>query len=142
MSKRYSSGYFPVADAYVEYDVELTNTADIPVKNQSLRVSLVSESNKTHSIASYSIPLLSSGESKILHFGPFKMQDEGEHRLLVEMNGENNSTGNASIDYQRDSFIVYRQDAILTLLISIPLIATGAGIAGFSIHKRIRGRRV
>lgn len=130
-SKRYSAGYLPVAGSYVEYEVRLTNSGARAIESQSLHVSLVSDGNGTHSAATYSVPSLGPSESKTLHLGPFKMEEEGMHRLLAEMDG-------ASLNYKPDSFIAYRQETVQTVLIAIPLIAAGAGIIGFSMYRRRR----
>lgn len=133
VSKRYSSGYLPVAGGYVEYEARLTNAGSLALENQSLGVSLVSEGNRTHSEAEYSVPLLRPGDSKTLHLGPFKMEEEGGHRLLAELGGAG---------YNPDSFAVYRPEAVQAALVAIPLIAAGAGIAGFSLYMRRRRKAV
>jgi len=128
-SKRYSSGYLPVVEGYVEYEVKLTNGGGVALENQSLRVSLVSDGNRTHASVAYSVPLLAPGESKILHLGPFKMEEDGEHRLLAELGG-------VALGYKPDSFVVYRPEAVQAALVAIPLIAAGAGIVGFSLYRK------
>jgi hypothetical protein len=104
----------------------------------------MSHNNKTHSFASYSIPLLESDESVILHLGPFKILDGGEHRLLLGMNSEGSSSreNEMMLGYQPDLFVVYPQNTIVAILIAVPLIVTGASIAGYSWHKRKHGRHV
>jgi hypothetical protein len=129
VSKRYSSGYLPAVGSYVEYEVKLTNEGSLVLENQSLRVSLISDGNRTHSEATYSVPLLGPGDSKILHLGPFKMEEEGEHRLLAELDG-------AALGV--DSFVVYRPEVFQAALVAIPLIAAGAGIVGFSLYRKRR----
>jgi hypothetical protein len=126
VSKRYSSGYLPAVGSYVEYEVRLTNEGSLALENQSLRVSLVSDGNSTRS-ATYSVPLLGPGDSKILHLGPFKMEEEGEHRLMAELDG---------VALSLDSFAVYRPEAVQAALVAIPLIAAGAGIVGFSLYRK------
>jgi len=126
VSKRYSSGYFPVVGSYVEYELRLTNEGSNDVENQSLWILLKSEDNKTHSNAIYSIPVISAHSSKILHLGPFKMEGEGSHQLLSGMRG-------MAFDYRPDSFTVYRNDVISTLSVGIPLIMAGAGLVIFSL---------
>ena len=129
VSKHYSSGYLPVTGSYVEYEFRLANTGAHAIENQSLRVSLVSESSTTHS--AHSVQLLGPGESKTLHLGPFKMENEGEQRLLAEMDG-------VALGYKPDSFNVYRSEAVQVALIAIPLMAAGAGITGFSLYRKRR----
>jgi hypothetical protein len=133
VSKRFSSGYFPVAGSYVEYEFRLTNTGNVTLEDQSLWVSLVSEGNKTHSYAKYSVSLLEPGGSKTLHLGPFKMEEEGWYHLQAGMDG-------VVFDFQPSSFMVYRQDTTLATFVAIPLIIAGAGIVAFSLYlKRKRG---
>lgn len=129
VSKHYSSGYLPVTGSYVEYEVRLENQGEGALENGTLEVSLVSADNETHSSAAYSVPLLSPGEGKTLHLGPFRMEGEGGHRLIAEMDG-------ATLDYEPDSFAVYRQEAVHAALVAISLIAAGAGLAGFSLYRR------
>jgi hypothetical protein len=129
VSKRYSSGYLPVVEGYVEYEARLTNGGGAALENQSLRVSLVSDGNRTHSSAAYSVPLVGPGENKILHLGPFKMEEDGGHRLLAELDG-------AALGYKPDAFVVYRPEAVQAALVAIPLIAAGAGIVGFSMYRK------
>ncbi len=136
VSKHYSTGYLPLVGSYVEYEVRLTNTGDIAIENQSLWVSLVSDGNKTHSSATYSIGVLEPGKSKTLYLGPFRMEGEGRHSLFVKIDDD------MTLDYHPDSFIVYRQDLIQTILIAVPLIVSGSGIVGFSLYKRRRGKHV
>jgi hypothetical protein len=135
ISKGYSSRYFPVVGSYVEYEVRLTNTGDVAVENRLLVVSLVSDGNRTHSYATYSIELLQPGGSRTLYLGPFKMEEEGGHRLLVSIEG-------AALDYHPDSFTVYRQEAIHGVLVAVPLIVAGAAIVSFSIYRKGRSRTV
>jgi hypothetical protein len=101
------------------------------IKDQSLSVSLVSDSNKTHSAASHSVQMLGAGESMTLHLGPFKIEDEGRHRLLAEM-------GSIPLSYEPDSFTAYRQEAAQAALIAVPLIAVGAGLVVFSLYRKRR----
>lgn len=131
VSKRFSAGYIPVIGSYVEYEVILTNVGARVIEGQALHVVLVSDSNKTYSAASYSVQELGPGESKTLHLGPFKIEDEGRHQLLAEMDA-------ISLEYEPDSFTVYGQEAVQTILIAIPLIVAGAGVAGFSLYKKRR----
>lgn len=131
VSTHFSAGYMPVVGSYVEYEVRLTNTGEGMIEDQSLRVSLVSDSNRTHSAASYSVQMLGAGESKTLHLGPFKIEDEGRHELFAEMGG-------ISLSYDPNSFTAYRQEAVQAVLIAIPLIAAGAGLTGFSLYRKKR----
>ncbi len=137
VSKQYSSGYLPVVGSYVEYKVRLTNIGSVAVENQSLRVSLVSDGNKTHSSAVYSTGPLEPGESKNLHLGPFKMEDEGKHRLLLLAESEG-----LALDYPHpDSFIVYQQSTVQVIIfVAVPLVVAGSGIVGFSLYQRARRR--
>lgn len=135
VSKRYSSGYLPVVESYVEYGVRLTNAGNLALENQTLRVSLVSEGSGTRSSAAYSVPLVTPGESETLYLGPFKMEEEGRQRLLAELDG-------VALDYEPDSFVVYRQEAVQTALIAIPLIVAGSGIVGFTLYRKRRRRPV
>jgi hypothetical protein len=130
-SKRYSSGYTPVVGSYVEYEVRLTNKGGGPIENQSLRVSLVSENNATHSYAEYTLSSLGPDESKIFHLGPFKMEEEGGHRLLAEMDG-------MVLDYKPDLFSVYRQETLEVVYVAVSLVAAGAALAGFSVYRKRR----
>lgn len=129
VSKRYSSGYLPVVEGYVEYEARLTNGRGGALENQTLQVSLVSDDGRTRSSAAYSVPLLNPGDTKTLHLGPFRMEGEGGHRLLAEMDG-------VDLGYSPDSFTVYRQEVLQAALIAIPLIAAGAGLVGFSLYRR------
>jgi hypothetical protein len=129
VSKRYSSGYFPVVGSYVEYEVRMINTGNIEVKNVSLLVSLVSDGGRTNSSAAYFVAYIGPGESKTLHLGPFKVEQEGGHRLLARLDG-------AGLDYSSDSFAVYRPEAIQAGLVAIPVIAAGAGLVGFSLYRK------
>jgi hypothetical protein len=129
-SKRYSAGYLPATGSYVEYKAKLTNMGAEPIEGQ-LRVLLVSDGNATHSAAEYSVQALAPGESKTLHLGPFRIEGEGSHRLLAEMDG-------VSLDYEPDSFAAYRPEAIQAALIAIPLIAAGVGLVGFSLYRKRR----
>ncbi len=131
VSTHFSAGYMPVVGSYVEYEVRLTNTGEGMIEDQSLRVSLVSDSNRTHSAASYSVQMLGAGESKTLHLGPFKIEGEGRHQLLAEFGG-------VSLLYKPDSFTAYRQEAVQTILIAIPLMVAGAGLTGFSLYRKRR----
>ena len=129
VKKHYSSGYLPVSGSYVEYEVRLENTGDVALEDQTLAVSLVSGYNRTQSSAAYTVPMLDPGDSMSLHLGPFKMEGDGDHRLVAELSG-------ATIRYEPDSFTVYRQEAAYAIIIAIPLIVAGAGIAGFSLYRR------
>lgn len=131
-SRRFSAGYLPVIGSYVEYEVRLVNVGVRMIEGQSLQVLLISDSNRTYSAASYSVQELEPGESKTMHLGPFKIEDEGRHQLLAEMNDI------SVLQYEADSFTAYRQEAVQAVLISIPLIAAGAGAVGFSLYKRRR----
>jgi len=135
VTKRYSSGFFPVVGSYVEYEIKLTNAGNEVVENQSLWFSLTSENNKTHSNSTYSITLIESDGSRNLHVGPFKMEEEGKHRLLAGMEG-------VKFDYQPDSFTVYQQDIIQAAFIAIPLIMGGAGIVAFSLYRKRKPKSV
>jgi len=135
VTKRYSSGFFPVVGSYVEYEIKLTNAGSEAVENQSLWFLLTSENNKTHSNGTYSIALIEPNGSRNLHVGPFKMEEEGKHRLLAGIEG-------VPFDYQLDSFIVYRQDVIQAAFIAIPLIIGGAGIVAFSLYRKRKPKRV
>lgn len=128
-SKRFSAGYIPVIGSYVEYEVALSNLGQEVIKDQSLHVMLVSDSNKTLSVASYSVRELSPGERRVLYLGPFKIEDIGRHHLLAEMEG-------VSLQYEQDSFTSYGQEAVQTIIIAVPLVAAGAGVAGFSLYKK------
>jgi hypothetical protein len=130
-SKHYSAGYVPVVGSYVEYEVRLINEGTHSTENQSLRVSLVAENNMTYSSAEYSLSSIAPGESMILHLGPFKMEGEGGHRLFAEIDG-------ATLNYNPDSFSVYRQEMLQTAYVAIPLVAAGAGLIGFSIYRKRR----
>lgn len=130
-SKRYSAGYVPVIGSYVEYEARLTNEGTHPIENQSLRVSLVAENNMTNSSAEYSISSIAPGESMILHLGPFKMEGESGHRLLAEIDG-------ANLNYNPDSFSVYRQETLQTAYVTIPLVTAGTGLIGFSVYRKRR----
>jgi|SRR5690606_7961778 len=129
VSKRFSAGYIPVVGSYVEYEVALSNVGTEVIKDKSLHVMVVSDENKTLSDALYSVQELIPGERRILYLGPFKIEDMGRHQLLAEMNG-------VSLQYAHDSFTSYGQEAVQTILIAIPLIATGVGVVGFSLYKR------
>lgn len=131
VSRRFSSGYIPAIGSYVEYEVTLVNVGTAVIEDQSLRVTVASDSSKTWSTASYSVRELRPGESKTLHLGPFKIEDVGRHRLLAEM-------GEVSLQYEQDSFITYGREAIQTITIAILLIVAGAGVVGFSLYKKIR----
>ena len=130
-SMRYSAGYVPVVGSYVEYEVRLTNEGTHLIENQSLRVLLVAENNRTNSSAEYSLSSIVPGGSMILHLGPFKMEGEGEHRLFAEIDG-------VTLNYKPDSFRVYRQETLQTTYVAIPLVAAGAGLIGFSIYQKRR----
>jgi hypothetical protein len=129
-SKRYSAGFLPVAGSYVEYEARLTNIGTGPVDGP-LRVLLASDGDSTHLAAEYSVQAVAPGESKTLHLGPFRIEEEGGHRLLAEMGG-------VSLDYEPDSFAAYRPEAVQAALIAIPLIAAGAGLVGFSLYRKRR----
>jgi hypothetical protein len=129
VSKRYSSGYLPVVGSYVEFEVRLTNGASFALENQSMRVSLVSEGNRTHSSAEYSVAHLEPGESKTFHIGPFKMEEEGEHRLLAGFDS-------ITLGYKLDSFAVYRPEAVQASFIAISMIAAGSGMVGFFLYRK------
>jgi hypothetical protein len=129
ISKRYYSGYLPVSESYVEYEVRLTNEGDLALKNGVLSVSLVSEGNRTRSSATYSVPLLSPGEQKSMLLGPFKMEEEGRYSLLAQMKG-------VTFNYYHDSFIVYRQEAVQAALVAVLLILAGCGLVGFSQYRK------
>jgi hypothetical protein len=130
VARHYSSGYLPVVDSYVEYEVRLENNGEVALEDNILEVSLVSNDG-IDSSAAYSVPLISPGGSMTLHLGPFKMEGEGDRRLVAELEG-------ASLRFEPDSFTVYRQEATYAILIAIPLIAAGAGIVGFSIYRKRR----
>jgi hypothetical protein len=130
VAKHYSSGFLPVVDSYVEYEVRLDNNGGAALEDRTLEVSLVSDDG-IDSSAAYSVPLISPGGSMTLHLGPFKMEGEGDRRLVAELDG-------AALSFEPDSFTVYRQESIYALLIAIPLIAAGAGLVGFSIYRKRR----
>ena len=129
VSKTYSSGLFPVVGSYVEYGIKLTNAGNEAVENQSFWVLLASENNRTHSSGTYSVTLIEPDGSRTFHVGPFKIEEEGRHRLLAGMGG-------VTFDYQPDSFTVYRQDVILATFIAIPLIIGGAGMVAYSLYRK------
>lgn len=129
VSKDYSSGYLPTVGSYVEYEVRLTNEGSLALENQSLQVSLVSEGGKTSSSASYTLVSLAPSESMTLHLGPFKLEEDGGHRLLAELDA-------VVLGFEPDSFTVYRPDAVQALLVAGSLIVAGAGIIGFSRYRK------
>jgi hypothetical protein len=135
VTKHYSSGFFPVIGGYVEYEIKLTNAGNEAVENQSFWVLLTSESNKTHSNGTYSITLIEPEGSRTFHVGPFKMEEEGRHRLLAGME-------DVAFDYQPDSFTVYRQNVILATFIAIPLIIGGTGIVAYSLYRKRKPKHV
>ena len=128
VSKHYSSGYMPVTGSYVEYEVRLENRGEGTLENRTLDVSLVFGDDETHSSAAYSVPLLGPGDGTTLYLGPFRMEGEGEHHLIAEIDD--------AAGYSLDSFTVYRQEAVHAALIAIPLTVAGAGLVGFSLYRR------
>ena len=130
LSKRFSSGYFPVVGSYVEYEVKVTNNDDIVLSNQSFWASLASNGNQTR-YATYFVSRVDPGNYKTIHLGPFKMEDEGWYELKVGID-------NATIDFQPDSFMVYRQDPTQALFVGIPTLMAGAGITCFSLYRKRR----
>lgn len=127
VSKHHSSGYIATVGSYVEYEVRLTNEGAVPIEDKSLHVSLVSEGNKTHSAAEYSVSSFEPGESKTLYLGPFRIEEEGGHRLLAQIDG-------VTLDYASDTFMAYGEGAVQAILVAIPLIACGAGAIGFFFY--------
>ena len=117
------------ANLPAKYEIKLTNSGNEAVKNQSFWVLLASENNKTHSSGTYSVTLIEPDGSRTLHVGPFKIEEEGRHRLLAGMEG-------VTFDYPPDSFTVYRQDVILATFIAIPLIIGGAGMVAYSLYRK------
>jgi hypothetical protein len=128
VSERFSSGYFPVVGSYVEYELMLTNKDDIVVENQSLWATLASDGNQTR-FATYFLSRVEPGGQKTIHLGPFKMEDEGWYELKVGI-------GNATLDFQPGSFMVYRQDPTWIFLVGISAIMAGAGITWFSLYRK------
>lgn len=87
LSRQYSShGIEPMVNEYVSYDLSIQNTSDNPLENQSLWVAFVSKGGVTSVQTAYSVPRISPGETAILHLGPFKMRESGEHELHLGMN--------------------------------------------------------
>jgi len=128
VSKRFSSGYFPVVGGYVEYELMLANKDYIVLENKSLWATLASDGNQTR-YATYFLPRVEPGGQKTVHLGPFKMEDEGWYELKVGI-------GNATLDFQPDSFMVYRQDPTWIFFVGIPAIMAGAGITWFSLYRK------
>ncbi|HEX2015043.1 MAG TPA: hypothetical protein VLA68_07430 [Nitrososphaera sp.] len=133
-SKKYpSSGFAPVVNEYVQYDVTVLNTGDTPIENQSLWVSFVSRGGETRVNTAFSVPLIDSGERTMLHLGPFKMRGTGDHSLFLGMNGQADSSlpNEVGIGHDPmipvDTFTVY--DPTLIQLIPIATSSAAAGIA-------------
>ncbi len=114
-------GIVPTLNEYVLYDVNIKNTSNIPITNQSLWVSFTSREGKTNVHTSFSIPGLLEGGKGLLHLGPFKMRETGEHDLFVGINGQGNSSmpNEVSFNYAAsrpiDTIIVY--DATLIQIV-------------------------
>ena len=135
ISKRYSSGFFPVIEGYVEYDIKLHNLGSKLIENQTLWVMLTSENNKTHSYATYSILQIEPQASKTLHLGPFKIEEEGNHQLLAGMQ-------DMTFEYTPDSFIVYRQGLIGSIFAGVALISAGTAVVCFSQYRKRKHKKI
>jgi hypothetical protein len=92
----------PTINKYIQYDVSIKNTSNIPITNQSLWVSFTSEGGKTDVYTSFHVQNLLSGDSKLLHVGPFKMRESGQHSLYLGMNRDGNSSlqNDVSLNYE------------------------------------------
>lgn len=144
-SKQYSSqSFLPTVNEYVMYDVTLKNIGDLVLEGQSLAVTFVSEGRKTDLHTSYSIGMLLPGESTVLHLGPFKMRESGEHSLFLGMRNADASEAViiANLDGSKavDSFMVYGSEVPFMLVIGTVSIVSGFGIVAwyFSIGKKKR----
>lgn len=103
LSKRYSgSEIVSVLNEYIQYDVSIKNTSNVPITNQSLWVSFSSSGGKTDVYTSFHVENLFSGDSRLLHLGPFKMRESGEHSLFLGMNRDGNSSlqNDVSLNYE------------------------------------------
>ncbi|GEM_PF-3475812 len=142
VSKRFSSGYLPVVDEYVEYQIKLTNDESIPIQNQSLWALFTSKDNRTHSSGSYTIVSLNSNDSETFFLGPYKMRETGEHYLFLGMNrkGDPSLPNGILVNFQPnspvDSFFVYDRSFIQLVPISLALVILAAAITiGFKFYR-------
>ncbi len=132
----------PTVNDYVQYDVSIKNTSDIPVTNQSLWVSFTSSGGKTSVSTAFSVQNLLSGESKSLHLGPFKLREAGEHRLNMGMNSQGNSSlpneisSNYGLNDPVDRFTVFETtNQLLVPIIGSSIIAAAAVLIGISLYR-------
>jgi hypothetical protein len=143
IAKKYpSSGYFPLVKEYVQYNVTIKNTGDIPIENQSLWAYFVSDDGKSSSSGKFSIGKLGAGESKTLYLGPFKMLSSSQHYLYLGINskGDSDAPNEVAINYSpkkaADSFYVYSEELMRVLPITIGSLLTGAIALGIWTIKR------
>lgn len=145
ISKRLSSGYLPIAEEYLEYQIKVTNEGSVPIQNQSLWALFTSKGNHTHSFGKYAIVSLNSGQSKTFFLGPYKMREVGEHHLFLGVNkkGDPALPNEALLNFQPvspvDSFLVFDRSFIQIIPIGLVLLISGAIIIiGVSFYRRKR----
>jgi hypothetical protein len=137
-----SSGLFPVEGQYVGYSATIKNTSVDMMQGEFLWVSFRSVSAGSDSDATFQIPALSPGQSKELSLGPFKMVENGEHRLYLGVNrtcrlGEPNDLAlNYAPGSPADSFAVYSPATAISIPAGAAVAAAGAAILALYIKKR------
>lgn len=149
LSKHYSgTEVTPMINEYVEYDLSIKNTSDVPIENESLWISFTSTGGRTNVSTSFSVQNLSPGDSKVLHLGPFKLREAGEHSLFMGMNTQAKSSlpNEISISHEPDrpfdTFTVYEPVPIQVTVAGIVSIVLGIGIIlGIFYFKKKKERR-
>lgn len=103
-SKQYSAERSaPVVNDYVKYDVTILDKSNMPIENQILWVSFMSKDGITSVHTTFQIPRIAPNEEAVLHLGPFKMREAGEHLLFLGINSIGNSSLPNEVSLNYDS---------------------------------------
>lgn len=148
-SKDYSSqGIAPVVNDYVSYELNISNVSDMPIENQSLWVSFVSEGGKTSVQTKFRVDNIDSKEQLLLHLGPFKMRETGEYNLYLGMNrqGDSSLPNEIALNYGQvepvDSFVVYESTTIQVVIpVAISLVLAGVSALVFISHRKKKHKK-
>lgn len=139
-----SQGLLPAVGDYVRYEISVTNSGQSAIAGQSLWVRLESEGGRTNSTASFSISSLEPGSKTVIHAGPFKTLEAGEHHLFVGINEDDDPSQeddvltNLAAGRPADSFGVYSQALATTIPVGIGIASAGAIILTVVFSRRKR----
>jgi hypothetical protein len=139
----------PLVHHYVRYDITIKNTGNVPLENQLLWTHFVSTGGRTNDSAVFAIPRLFPEETTVVHLGPLKMLEGGEHSLFLGINpeGKMNVPDYVLTNYSPaepvDSFMVFDTLQLDLAALGISAVAIGSGIlAGLLIYRSTRATRI